>query len=47
MEAVAGERPVEEVAAVMASMRTSTLVGVAINVALFVAIIADMVLKPF
>jgi hypothetical protein len=47
MEAVAGQRPVEEVAATMASIRTSTLVVVAANVALFVAIIADMVLKPF
>ena len=47
MDAVAGQRPNEEVAAAMASMRTSTLIVVAANVVLFAAIIADMVLKPF
>jgi hypothetical protein len=34
-------------AAAMAAIRTETLVVVATNVALFAAIIADMVLKPF
>ena len=47
MEAEAGKRPVEEVVAAMAASRTATLTAVAVNVALFIAIIADMVLKPF
>ncbi len=47
MEAVAGQRPVEEVAAAMAAIRSATLIVVAANVVLFAAIIADMVLKPF
>ncbi|MDF2735785.1 MAG: putative integral rane protein [Chloroflexota bacterium] len=47
MEAVAGQRPVEEVAAAMVSIRTSASIAVAVNVTLFAAIIADMVLKPF
>ena len=47
VEAEVGQRPSEEVAAVMAKIRTATLVAVAVNVALFTAIIADMILKPF
>jgi hypothetical protein len=47
IEAEAGQRPVDEVIAAMASMRTAILIAVAVNVALFAAIIADMVLKPF
>lgn len=47
IEAEAGQRPSDEVVAAMAALRTGTLVVVAINVALFAAIIADMVLKPF
>lgn len=47
MDAEAGGRPVEEVVAAMAKMRTATLVAVAVDVALFMAIIADMVVKPF
>ena len=47
MEAVAGQRSPDEVRRSMASARTATLVVVAINVLLFAAIIADMVLKPF
>jgi uncharacterized membrane protein len=47
MEAEAGQRPVEEVVGAMRAMRTVTLLAVAINAALFAAIIADMVLKPF
>ena len=47
MDAVAGQRPVEEVAAAMAAIRSDTLIVVAANVVLFAAIIADMVLKPF
>lgn len=47
IEAEAGQRPVDEVLAAMAASRTAILVAVAVNVALFAAIIADMVLKPF
>jgi len=47
IEAEAGQRPVEQVVAAMATARTGILVAVAVNVALFAAIIADMVLKPF
>jgi hypothetical protein len=47
IEAEAGQRPIAEVAAVMAEIRTATLVAVALNVLLFAAIILDMVLKPF
>jgi hypothetical protein len=47
IEAEAGQRPVDNVVDEMGSMRTLILVAVALNVALFVAIIADMVLKPF
>jgi len=45
--AEAGQRPVAEVVRGMATVRTGTLVVVAINVTLFAAVIADMVLKPF
>jgi uncharacterized protein YacL len=47
IEAEAGQRPADDVLAAMAGMRTAILVAVAVNVALFAAIIADMVLKPF
>ena len=47
IEAVAGQRPVEEVVTAMAASRRGILVVVALNVLLFVAVIADMVLKPF
>ena len=47
MEAAAGQRPIEEVRRSMAATRTATLVVVTVNVLLFAAIIADMVLKPF
>ena len=42
-----GQRPAEEVAAAMIGIRTATLVVVTVNVVLFMAIIVDMVLKPF
>jgi hypothetical protein len=47
IEAEAGRRRADDVAAAMLRIRTATLVAVALNVVLFVAIIADMVLKPF
>ena len=47
MEAAAGQRPIEDVKRSMAATRTAIGVAVAANVLLFVAIIADMVLKPF
>ena len=47
IEAEAGERPHEDVVAAMASVRTGILVAVGLNVALFAALIIDMVLKPF
>ncbi|HEX5579132.1 MAG TPA: hypothetical protein VFY43_05645 [Candidatus Limnocylindria bacterium] len=46
MEAVAGQRSADDVRQSMAASRTATLVVVALNVLLFAAIIADMVLKP-
>jgi hypothetical protein len=47
IEAEAGQRPVEEVGSAMAAVRAGILVAVGLNVALFAALIADMVLKPF
>jgi hypothetical protein len=47
IEAEAGQRPVEEVVAAMAAVRTGILAAVGLNIALFAAIIADMVFKPF
>jgi hypothetical protein len=47
IEAEAGQRPVDEVVAAMATMRAVIFVAVTVNVVLFAAIIADMVLKPF
>jgi hypothetical protein len=47
IEAVEGQRPVEEVVGAMASLRTGILIAVAVNVLLFAAVIVDMVLKPF
>jgi len=44
IEAEAGQRPVDEV---VSHMATAPIWVFAIDVALFVAIIADMVLKPF
>jgi uncharacterized membrane protein len=46
MQAEAGQRPVDEVVRAMARTRTAVLVAVALNVALFAAIILDMVVKP-
>jgi hypothetical protein len=46
MEAEAGQRPVDDVLRAMAGTRTAVLVAVALNVALFAAIILDMVVKP-
>ena len=46
-DAAAGRRPPEDVIAAMVAMRPSTMIVVGLNVALFVAIILDMVLKPF
>jgi uncharacterized membrane protein len=46
VEADAGQRPVEEVAREMAATNRATLLFV-VNVAIFAAIILDMVLKPF
>ena len=46
VEADAGQRPVEEVVREMAATNRATLLF-AVNVALFAAIILDMVLKPF
>jgi hypothetical protein len=47
IEAVAGQRQPEQVIRAMAEIRTSLVVAVSLNVALFLAIIVDMVLKPF
>jgi hypothetical protein len=47
IEAEAGQRRVEDVITAMTGMRTVILVAVAVNMALFAAIIVDMVLKPF
>jgi uncharacterized membrane protein len=47
IEAEAGQRPADEVIAVMVKVRNATLIAVALNVLLFTAIILDMVLKPF
>jgi hypothetical protein len=47
IEAEAGQRPVDGVVAAMTSMRSVIFVAVTLNVVLFAAIIADMVLKPF
>jgi hypothetical protein len=47
IEATAGQRALDQVVRDMADIRTPTLVAVAVNVVLFVAIILDMVLKPF
>jgi hypothetical protein len=47
IEAEAGERPPEQVVHEIAEIRTATVVVVAVNILLFVAIILDMVLKPF
>jgi hypothetical protein len=47
MEADAGQRPVEEVTGEMAASRGRAVLFFAINVAIFAAIIVDMVLKPF
>ena len=46
IEAEEGVRPREAVERDMAGMRSVVLVAVALNVIIFVAIIADMVLKP-
>jgi len=46
MQAEAGQRPVDDVVRAMAGTRTAVLVAVALNVALFAAIILDMVVKP-
>jgi hypothetical protein len=46
-DAEAGRRPPEDVIATMMAIRTSTMIVVGLNVVLFVAIILDMVLKPF
>jgi uncharacterized membrane protein len=45
--AEAGQHPSAEVLATMTAIRNVTLVAVTLNVALFVAVVADMVLKPF
>jgi len=47
VEAEAGHRSSDEVAAVMVEVRAATLIAVALNVVLFMAIILDMILKPF
>jgi len=47
LEAEAGRGSAEEVARGMSRARTGVLVAVALNAVLFVALIADMVLKPF
>jgi hypothetical protein len=47
IEAVAGQRPQEQVARAMAEIRTPALVAVAFNLTLFAAIILDMMVKPF
>ncbi len=46
-DAEAGRRPPEDVIAAMVAIRNSTMIVVGLNVVLFVAIILDMVLKPF
>ena len=46
MQAEAGQRPVDDVVRAMAGTRTAVLVAVVLNVALFAAIILDMVVKP-
>jgi hypothetical protein len=45
--AEAGRGSVEEVVRSMSRLRVGLLVAMAINIVLFVAIISDMVLKPF
>jgi hypothetical protein len=45
--ALAGQGQPEQVIRAMAEIRTSLVIAVALNVALFLAIIVDMVLKPF
>jgi hypothetical protein len=47
IEAVAGQGQPEQVVRAMAENRTPLAFAVALNVALFLAIIVDMVLKPF
>jgi hypothetical protein len=47
MAAVAGQGQPEQVARAIAEIRPSVVIVVALNVALFLAIIVDMVLKPF
>lgn len=47
LDAESGRGSVEEVASGMSRARNGVLVAVALNAALFVALIADMVLKPF
>jgi hypothetical protein len=47
VDAEAGRRPPEDVINAMIAIRTSTMIVVGLNVALFAAIILDMVLKPF
>jgi hypothetical protein len=47
IEAVAGQGPPEQVIRAMAEIRAPLVVAVALNVVLFLAIIVDMVLKPF
>jgi hypothetical protein len=47
IEAEAGQRPREEVVQGIEGLRTGFLVVVAVNILLFAALIADMVLKPF
>jgi len=47
MEADAGQRPVEEVVRDMVASRGRAVLFFAVNVAIFAAIILDMVLKPF
>jgi hypothetical protein len=47
VEAEAGQRPAEDVVRDMATLRGRIAAVVAINLALFAALILDMVLKPF
>ena len=47
IEAEAGHSQPEQVIRAMAEIRTPLVIVVALNVALFLAIIVDMVLKPF
>jgi hypothetical protein len=44
---VAGHVEPEQVIRTTAEIRTSVVIAVVLNVALFLAIIVDMVLKPF